>query len=135
MQFRALPSALTHAFLHQDRPRVLHGRILAYAVPTPTLLALCLCPQGRTMQTSPAPKPTEGTNKTSPCCRLGALWGFAWLCWLTAVTVDVFVTPGGDWLRHNDNAIEWFTVGGGDETIFGACDVGLLSSQWCSYCE
>lgn len=89
------------------------------------------------MQILPETSTTTANKKwaTTPCWGYGALWGFLWLCCLTAVGVDVFVTPGGDWLRHNDLSIKWFTVGGGDESIFGGCDVGLLSSQWCSYCE
>lgn len=91
------------------------------------------------MQTSPLPKITAVDTKSSPpsppCWRHGALWGFVWLCWLTAIAVNVLVTPGANWLRHNDKPINWFTVGGGDEEVFGGCDVGLLNSHWCSYCE
>jgi len=46
------------------------------------------------------------------------------------------VTPGRDWLRHSGgDSIGWFRVGGGDEEALSGCDVGLLSSEWCSYCE
>eukprot|EP00903_Cladosiphon_okamuranus_P010617 g10040.t1 len=87
------------------------------------------------MQTSSSAAVTIATetNKSSSCWGYAALLGGVWLCWLTAVAVDVFVTPGGDWLRHDGQSIEWFTVGGGNEDIFGGCDVGLFSSQWCSH--
>lgn len=91
------------------------------------------------MQTSPETTATAVNDKPSPpltpCWGYVALWGFVWLFWLTTIAVDVFVTPGGDWLRHNDKSINWFTVGGGDEDIFGGCDVRLFSSHWCSSCE
>eukprot|EP00752_Nemacystus_decipiens_P002573 g2411.t1 len=75
-------------------------------------------------------RPAAANNKQATCWGRGPLWGFAWLLWPTAIAVDVWVTPGGDWLRHNDKSIKWFTVGGGGDDVFGDCP--LLSSQWCS---
>lgn len=69
-------------------------------------------------------------------CACWALRFFYGLCWLTALAVAAFVTPGEDWLRRSDGSkISGFRVGGGDGEFFSGCDSGPLRSSWCSHCK